>query len=83
MKIYAIVTTLLTLMGLVGLFSLRVLGLYSHQALAVVAVARLHLGGREPRLAGVERASAPGAAARTGQARASAPTPASGRVGPQ
>ena len=36
MKIYAIVTTLLTLLGLVGLFSLRVLGLYSHQALAVV-----------------------------------------------
>ena len=36
MKTYAIVTTLLTLMGLVGLFSLRVLGLYSHQALAVV-----------------------------------------------
>ncbi|MCY4399387.1 MAG: M23 family metallopeptidase [Gemmatimonadetes bacterium] len=36
MKAYAIVTTLLTLLGLVGLFSLRVLGLYSHQALAVV-----------------------------------------------
>ncbi len=33
---YAMVTTLLTLLGLAGLFSLRVLGLYSHQALAVV-----------------------------------------------
>ena len=33
---YAIVTTLLTLLGLVGLLSLRVVGLYSHQALAVV-----------------------------------------------
>lgn len=33
---YAMVTTLLTLMGLAGLLSLRVVGLYSHQALAVV-----------------------------------------------
>ena len=33
---YAIVTTLLTLLGLVGLLSLRFVGLYSHQALAVV-----------------------------------------------
>jgi len=33
---YAIVTTLLTLLGLGGLLSLRVVGLYSHQALAVV-----------------------------------------------
>ncbi|MCY4074811.1 MAG: M23 family metallopeptidase [Acidobacteria bacterium] len=33
---YAILTTLLTLLGVVGLFSLRLVGLYSHQALAVV-----------------------------------------------
>ena len=33
---YAIVTTLLTLLGLVGLFSLRFVGFYTHQALAVV-----------------------------------------------
>ena len=33
---YAVVTTLLTLLGLGGLLSLRVVGLYSHQALAVV-----------------------------------------------
>ena len=33
---YAIVTTLLTLLGLAGLLSLRFVGLYSHQALAVV-----------------------------------------------
>ena len=33
---YAIVTTLLTLLGLGALFSLRVVGLYSHQALALV-----------------------------------------------
>ena len=33
---YAIVTTLLTLLGLAGLFSLRFVGFYSHQALAVV-----------------------------------------------
>ena len=36
MNTYTIVTTLLTLLGLTGLFSLRVLGLYSHQALGVV-----------------------------------------------
>ena len=36
MKPYPIITTLLTLMALVGLFSLRIVGLYSHQALAVV-----------------------------------------------
>ena len=33
---YAIVTTLLTLLGLGALFSLRLVGLYSHQALALV-----------------------------------------------
>ena len=33
---YAILTTLLTLLGVVGLLSLRLVGLYSHQALAVV-----------------------------------------------
>ncbi len=33
---YAIVTTLLTLAALAGLFGLRVVGFYSHQALAVV-----------------------------------------------
>ena len=33
---YAIVTTLLALLGLVGLLSLRLFGLYSHQALALV-----------------------------------------------
>ena len=33
---YAIVTTLLTLLGLAALFSLRLVGLYSHQALALV-----------------------------------------------
>ena len=33
---YAIVTTLLTLLGLGALFSLRFVGLYSHQALALV-----------------------------------------------
>ena len=33
---YAVVTTLLTLLGLAGLLSLRFVGLYSHQALAVV-----------------------------------------------
>ena len=33
---YATVTTLLTLLGLAGLLSLRFVGLYSHQALAVV-----------------------------------------------
>ena len=33
---YAIVTTLLTLLGLGVLFSLRLVGLYSHQALALV-----------------------------------------------
>ena len=33
---YAIVTTLLTLLGLVSLFSLRSVGLYSHQALVIV-----------------------------------------------
>ena len=33
---YAIVTTLLTLLGVVGLLSLRFFGFYSHQALAVV-----------------------------------------------
>ena len=38
---YAIVTTLLALLGLVGLLALRFVGLYSHQALAVV----LLLGG--------------------------------------
>ncbi len=36
MNTYTVVTTLLTLLGVVGLLSLRVLGLYSHQALAVV-----------------------------------------------
>ena len=36
MKPYPIITTLLTLMALAGLFSLRIVGLYSHQALAVV-----------------------------------------------
>ena len=36
MKPYTIVTSLLTLLALVGLFSLRIRGLYSHQALAVV-----------------------------------------------
>lgn len=35
---YAIVSTLLTLLGLVGLLSLRFVGLYSHQALAVVVL---------------------------------------------
>ena len=35
-RAYALVTTLLTLLGLVGLLSLRLVGLYSHQALAVV-----------------------------------------------
>ena len=35
-KRYAIVTSLLSLLALVGLFSLRLVGLYSHQALAVV-----------------------------------------------
>lgn len=35
-RTYAIVTTLLTLMALGGLLSLRILGLYSHQALAVM-----------------------------------------------
>jgi hypothetical protein len=35
-RVYAIVTTLLTVLGLVGLFALRIVGLYSHQALAVV-----------------------------------------------
>ena len=34
-RTYAIVTTLVTLLALVGLLSLRILGLYSHQALAV------------------------------------------------
>lgn len=38
MKPYPIVTTLLTLAALAGLFSLRIVGLYSHQALAVVLV---------------------------------------------
>lgn len=38
MKPYPIVTTLLTLLTLAGLFSLRLLGLYSHQALAIVLV---------------------------------------------
>ena len=33
---YAIVTTLLTLLGVVGLLSLRFVGFYNHQALAVV-----------------------------------------------
>ena len=33
---YAIVTTLLTLLGLAGLFGLRLVGLYSHQALGLV-----------------------------------------------
>ena len=33
---YAIVTTLLTVLGLGGLFSLRRVGLYSHQALAIL-----------------------------------------------
>ena len=36
MSPYGIVTTLLTLLALAALFSLRVLGLYSHQALAAV-----------------------------------------------
>lgn len=36
MKPYPIVTTLLTLLALAVLFSLRLLGLYSHQALAIV-----------------------------------------------
>lgn len=35
---YAVVTTLLTLLALAGLLSLRFLGLYSHQALAVVVL---------------------------------------------
>ena len=52
-RTYAIVTTLLTLLGLVGLLSLRFVGLYSHQALGVVLLAsrawlawkrRLHRG---------------------------------------
>ena len=33
---YAIVTTLLTLLGVAGVFSLRLVGLYSHQALGLV-----------------------------------------------
>ena len=33
---YTIVTTLLTLLGVAGLFSLRLIGLYSHQALAIL-----------------------------------------------
>ena len=35
MKAYPVVTTLLTLLALAGLFSLRLLGVYSHQALAI------------------------------------------------
>ncbi len=35
-RTYAIVTTLLTLLGVAGLLSLRLVGLYSHQALGVV-----------------------------------------------
>ena len=35
-RAYAIVTTLLALLGLIGLLSLRFVGLYSHQALGVV-----------------------------------------------
>ncbi len=35
-RAYAIITTLLALLGLIGLLSLRFVGLYSHQALALV-----------------------------------------------
>ena len=35
-RAYRLLTTLLTLLGLCGLFSLRLVGLYSHQALAIV-----------------------------------------------
>ena len=38
MSTYAIVTTLLTLVGLLGLFSLRFVGVYSHQVLAIMVV---------------------------------------------
>ena len=59
MKPYPIITTLLTLAGLAGLFSLRIVGFYSHQALAVVLLLGLRC---ESRLAREETAPVPGTA---------------------
>ena len=62
--LYAIVTTALAVLALAALLALRFAGMYSHQALAVALLLGLNVGGREPRLAGLEGAPAHGTAAR-------------------
>ena len=72
---YAIVTTLLTLLGLAGLFGLRLVGLYSHQALGLALL--LGCGWAIASLIRSARKGAAQAAARPGipWRREPAPTP--------
>ena len=77
-RVYTVVTTLFTMLGLGGLLSLRFVGFYSHQALAIVLLLGFGLGGCEPGLGGVEGTPVSEAVARISSARESATAPPGG-----